>query len=91
MMRNPRIGNANKIGFDETEDSDDLNPEWENWIDKSGITDKLREMGELQMEGADVYMSTFSQLKQFPFFPPNVTLVLSFRPPISRYCYHIWR
>lgn len=67
MMRNPRIGNANKIGFDETEDSDDLNPEWENWIDKSGITDKLREMGELQMEGADVYMSTFSQLKQFPF------------------------
>lgn len=68
MMRNPRIGNANKIGFDETEDSDDLNPEWENWIDKSGITDKLREMGELQMEGADVYMSTFSQLKQFPFF-----------------------
>ena len=25
-------------------------------------------MGELQMEGADVYMSTFSQLKQFPFF-----------------------
>lgn len=68
MMRNPRIGNANKIGFDEIEDSDDLNPEWENWIDKSGITDKLREMGELQMEGADVYMSTFSQLKQFPFF-----------------------
>lgn len=68
MKRNPRIGNANKIGFDETEDSDDLNPEWENWIDKSGITDKLREMGELQMEGADVYMSTFSQLKQFPFF-----------------------
>lgn len=68
MMRNPRIGNSNKIGFDETEDSDDLNPEWENWIDKSGITDKLREMGELQMEGADVYMSTFSQLKQFPFF-----------------------
>ena len=63
MMRNPRIGNSNKIGFDETEDSDDLNPEWENWIDKSGITDKLREMGELQMEGADVYMSTFSQLK----------------------------
>lgn len=68
MMRNPRIGNSNKIGFDETEDSDDLNPEWESWIDKSGITDKLREMGELQMEGADVYMSTFSQLKQFPFF-----------------------
>lgn len=32
MMRNPRIGNANKIGFDETEDSDDLNPEWETGL-----------------------------------------------------------
>lgn len=68
MMKSPNIGNSNRIGLDEAEDSDDLNPEWEIWIDKSGISDKLREMGELQMEGADVYMSTFSQLKQFPFF-----------------------
>ena len=50
------------------EDAEDHNPEWEEWIDRSGITDKLRELGELQMSGADVYMSTFSQLKQFPFF-----------------------
>ena len=91
MMRNPRIGNANKIGFDETEDSDDLNPEWENWIDKSGITDKLREMGELQMEGADVYMSTFSQLKQFPFFRQMSHWFYPFDRQFPRYCYHIWR
>lgn len=37
-------------------------------MDKSGLSDKLKEMGDLQMEGADVYMSTFSQLKTFPFF-----------------------
>ena len=39
-----------------------------NGLTVQGITDKLRELGELQMSGADVYMSTFSQLKQFPFF-----------------------
>lgn len=68
MMKNPRFKKPNNIGFDEAEEADDLNPEWENWIDKSGITDKLREIGELQMAGADVYMSTFSQLKHYPFF-----------------------
>lgn len=30
--------------------------------------DKLREMNELQLEGADVYMSTFAALKNYPFF-----------------------
>ncbi|WP_455673353.1 tetratricopeptide repeat protein [Phocaeicola sp.] len=67
MMKNPGLKNP-KIGFDDTEDPEDRNPEWENWIDQSGITDKLREIGELQMAGADVYMSTFAQLKQYPFF-----------------------
>lgn len=67
MMKNPGLKNP-KIGFDDTEDPEDRNPEWEKWIDQSGITDKLREMGELQMAGADVYMSTFSQLKHYPFF-----------------------
>lgn len=67
MMKNPGLRSP-KIGFDDAEDPEDRNPEWENWIDQSGITDKLREMGELQMAGADVYMSTFSQLKQYPFF-----------------------
>lgn len=63
MMKNPKL---NLEGLDE--DAEDHNPEWEEWIDRSGITDKLRELGELQMSGADVYMSTFSQLKHFPFF-----------------------
>lgn len=67
MMKNPELRNP-KIGFEDTEETDDRNPEWEKWIDKSGITDKLKEMGELQMAGADVYMSTFSQLKHYQFF-----------------------
>lgn len=58
-----------KFDFEEfDEEKDDLNPDWENAIKKSSLGDKLREMSELQMEGADVYMSTFSQLKNYPFF-----------------------
>ena len=68
MMKNPKLQNP-KFSMEEMEeDAEDHNPEWEEWIDRSGISDKLRELGELQMSGADVYMSTFSQLKQFPFF-----------------------
>jgi len=57
-----------KFRFDETEEAEDLNPEWEKWKDKNGITEKLQEMSELQMSGADVYIGSFAQLKNYPFF-----------------------
>lgn len=50
------------------EENDDKNPDWEDTFEKSGLGDKLREMSELQLEGADVYMSTFAALKSYPFF-----------------------
>jgi tetratricopeptide (TPR) repeat protein len=50
------------------EEWEDKNPEWQDLIEKSGMGDKLREMSELQLEGADVYMNTFAQLKHYPFF-----------------------
>lgn len=68
MMKNTRQMNDSKFRFNEPEDGEDRNPEWEEWMDKSGMTDKLREMGEWQMAGADVYMSSFAQLKHYPFF-----------------------
>ncbi|MGB4576609.1 MAG: CDC27 family protein [Paludibacter sp.] len=55
----------NLLKSDEWEEE---NPEWQEILDKSGISDKLQELSELQLEGADVYMSTFSMLKNFPFF-----------------------
>ena len=67
MMKNPQLASP-KFRFDETEETEDRNPEWEEWMDKSGITDKIKEMGEWQMAGADVYMSSFAQLKQYSFF-----------------------
>ena len=44
------------------------NPEWQEILDQSGVSDKLQELSELQLEGADIYMSTFSMLKNFSFF-----------------------
>lgn len=67
MMRNVNIMRNMKFGFEET-DENDYNPDWEKTFEQSGLGDKIREMNELQMEGADVYMSTFAQLKNYPFF-----------------------
>ena len=44
------------------------NPEWQEMLDKSGITDKIKELSKMQEEGGDVFMSTFAALKGFPFF-----------------------
>lgn len=58
-----------RFGFEESdEENNDMNPDWEDAFEKSGLGDKLREMNELQLEGADVYMSTFAALKNYPFF-----------------------
>lgn len=46
----------------------DNNPEWEEILEKSGLNYKLMELNEMQNEGADLMMVTFSNLKQFPFF-----------------------
>jgi Tfp pilus assembly protein PilF len=48
---------------------EEKNPDWETvFEDAPDLLDKLQEFTELQMEGMDVFMSAFSQLKNFPFF-----------------------
>lgn len=49
-------------------DLEDHNPDWEDLFSNSEIGDKLKELNRMQMEGSDVYMSTFAHLKNFPFF-----------------------
>lgn len=54
---------------------DDSNPDWENWEDNlrdPAIRKTIYEMTELQIEGADVYISTFAHLKNYPFFKDPV-------------------
>ncbi len=44
------------------------NPEWKKELEDSGLANKLQEYSNLQLEGADVFHSTFASLKNFPFF-----------------------
>ncbi|MCF8369558.1 MAG: hypothetical protein K9G76_10985 [Bacteroidales bacterium] len=49
--------------------TEDKNPDWEYVFEEApDLLDKLQEISKLQMEGADVFMSTFSRLKHFGFF-----------------------
>lgn len=49
-------------------ESIEMNPEWEELLEKSGVADRLKELQEIQEDGGDVLMGTFSKLKTFPFF-----------------------
>ncbi len=54
------------------------NPEWAELLEKSGLSDRLKEMQEIQEEGGDVMMATFSRLKTFPFFHEAANWFLPF-------------
>ena len=47
---------------------EDGNPMWMSALENDAVQDKLREFGDMQLSGDDVYMSTFSNMKIFPFF-----------------------
>ncbi|MFB6317685.1 tetratricopeptide repeat protein [Saccharicrinis sp. FJH54] len=59
--------------------TEDKNPDWQHMFDDvPGLTNKLEEFSELQMEGADVFMSTFAMLKSFPFFKRLINWFIPF-------------
>ncbi len=66
-----RFGSAiqEKLKQDEGDDAnEDFNPEWKNMMENPGFSAKMQEFSDMQMEGIDVYMSTFSGQKFYPFF-----------------------
>ncbi len=84
MKLSPLIGK--KIRLDEwigESGLDEKNPEWQKILDETGLTDKLQEFSELQLEGADVFHSTFSNLKSYPFFHEMNNWFLPFNPQHS--------
>ncbi len=66
MLRSPKAKGKHFITPDDL--TDESNPEWSQWLKESGLEEKLQELTELQMNGSDVYMATFSKLKNYPFF-----------------------
>lgn len=61
------------------------NPDWQKELESSGLANKLQEYSSLQMEGADVFHSTFSNLKNFPFFGELSNWFLLFDTQIQNY------
>ncbi len=63
------------------EGSEEKNPDWEDiFEDSESLYEKVEEFSKLQMEGADVFMSTFAQLKNFEFFNDMMHWFLPFYP-----------
>ena len=54
--------NPEKFGIDSLEEISESNPEWKNFEQQVG------KLAELEAAGADIYYSTFSTLKRYPFF-----------------------
>ncbi|NDV79405.1 lipopolysaccharide assembly protein LapB [Dysgonomonas sp. 511] len=64
-------------------DLSEKNPEWKKELEESDLGKKLQEYSHLQMEGADVFHSTFASLKSFPFFSDMSNWFLPFDPSYS--------
>ena len=61
--------------------SEDKNPEWQEILkDAPGLAGKMEELTEMQLEGADVFLSSFSMLKHFPFFSELANWFFPFTP-----------
>jgi tetratricopeptide (TPR) repeat protein len=61
--------------------NEDKNPDWEEMFsDSEDIFKTMEELTKLQMEGADVYMSAFSNLKHFDFFKDFQNWFIPFYP-----------
>ena len=90
-MRNEVIPGLMKIGPELMErirnissDSEDFlsmeNPDWEEMMQNNEISNKIQEINDMQLDGADVMVTTFSQLKNFPFFYQVSNWFMPFKP-----------
>ncbi len=64
----------------EKENFEDKNPEWENFFkDAPDVYQKLEQFSKMQIEGADVFMGAFANLKHFDFFKEMTNWFLPFK------------
>ncbi len=60
---------------------EDKNPDWSKVFKSSeSLYEKMEEFSRMQMEGADVFMSAFAHLKNFPFFEEFMNWFVPFYP-----------
>lgn len=72
-----------KFGFQNVDDymnPKDSDPTGEKENERKDIEKKLREINDMHLNGLDVYMTTFSHLKHFPFFKLMANWFYPFNP-----------
>lgn len=52
----------------DTDDYEEASHSWQDMLEESGIQDKVEGYAKMQREGSDINLSTFSQMKGYPFF-----------------------
>ncbi|MBD5224981.1 MAG: tetratricopeptide repeat protein [Bacteroidales bacterium] len=86
MKLRPEIDKKLKQNIEDLDPSEmEENPVWQDMLHNSGLADKLKEMSEIQQEGGDVMMGTFSHLKSFPFFNEVANWFLPFHADYSAF------
>lgn len=81
MKLRPEIERKISLNIEELDPAEmEENPAWQEMLHSSGLADKLKEMSEIQEEGGDVMMGTFSHLKTFPFFNEVANWFMPFHP-----------
>ena len=66
----PKIEDKLQLGnLFEEEDMEGKNPVWQEMMEEvPGLFERIEKFSKMQLEGGDVFMSTFSMLKRFDFF-----------------------
>jgi tetratricopeptide (TPR) repeat protein len=79
-----KMGSALQDKLKDGEDiSDEFNPDWQNMMDNTEFSVKMQQFSDMQLEGIDVYMSTFSTQKGYSFFMDFFNWFLPFHPSHS--------
>ncbi len=56
------------------------NPEWEDALKNSGMENMMEELQNMMAEGEDIFLSSFAQIKNYPFFRDLHAWLLPFSP-----------
>ena len=63
------------------------NPEWEEALQNSGMADMMEELQNMMAQGEDIFLSSFAQIKNYPFFRELTAWLM----PFGTYRSHLLR
>lgn len=86
MKLSPEMRRKMRDGLPDDPEELAQNPDWQEMLDKSGVTEKMQELSQMQAEGSDVFLSSFARLKSYPFFNDVANWFVPFTPRHSSIC-----